>query len=177
VGKLLKNFNQIFTVTRDANMHVSDSSGNDKRIIFEDVIQEVYRLTESGDYAGSALQDLIDPVGKIYFQLPGENDPATLGLPGTWTDVSANYAGEFFRVVGGNALAFNGGLQGHAFQTHKHSGSFMIFTAGSIYNPSPRNEGGSGTPGGPTNNGNTIQTDLNETRPINESIKIWKRTV
>src|SRR6056297_2439367 len=58
------------------------------------------------------------PVGYIYVQYPNTNDPNTLGFYGTWTNVSNDYAGDFFRAEGGNASAFNAGEQLDAMQAH-----------------------------------------------------------
>lgn len=58
------------------------------------------------------------PLGTVYIQFPGETAPATL-LGGTWTNISSQYAGRFFRTPdgyyfraeGGAATSFNGGNQ------------------------------------------------------------------
>lgn len=57
-------------------------------------------------------------IGDIYIQLPGKPDPSTLYY-GVWENVSDEYPGDFFRVEGGEALAFdasNSTEQDHAFQ-------------------------------------------------------------
>ena len=47
------------------------------------------------------------PIGFIYFQLRGQSTPDVLfKTTGKWQDISATYAGEFFRAVGGNSAAF-----------------------------------------------------------------------
>ena len=46
------------------------------------------------------------PIGHPYIQLPGMPDPDEI-YTGTWENVSADYEGDFFRVEGGEALAFD----------------------------------------------------------------------
>lgn len=47
------------------------------------------------------------PIGFIYMQLRGQSTPDVLfKTTGKWQDISATYAGEFFRAVGGNSAAF-----------------------------------------------------------------------
>lgn len=142
-------------------------------------------LREDGD-GSSSWQDLPStslPIGYIFMQLPGKDTPAELGLVGTWTDVSSTFAGNFFRVAGGNASAFESGTQDDAMQGHWHT-QYMRGAAGTgstdgvIANTAhtknssltqsirePLSDGVNGTP----------RTD-DETRPTNETIKVWERT-
>lgn len=69
-----------------------------------------------------AIQDISHPVGTVFVQFPGKSSPDTL-FGGVWSNISASFAGAFFRAEGGNASAFGGGLQAHMFQTHSHSNS------------------------------------------------------
>lgn len=53
------------------------------------------------------LVNKIIPIGFIYVQYRNQSTPDTLfGTDGKWQDVSAEYAGEFFRAVGGNSGSF-----------------------------------------------------------------------
>lgn len=52
----------------------------------------------------------IAPIGFVYFQLPLQSDPSALYPNTTWTNISATYAGAFFRAEGGNATAFGSSL-------------------------------------------------------------------
>jgi hypothetical protein len=61
------------------------------------------------------------PIGSTYIQFPGDSDPSTLSLPGTWSNVSSELAGDFIRFEGGNASVFNAGQQNDAFQGHADS--------------------------------------------------------
>ncbi|CAG2167411.1 unnamed protein product [Oppiella nova] len=47
------------------------------------------------------------PLGFIYVQLPHQTDPAHLWPMVKWTDITSEYAGLFFRVIGGDSGAFN----------------------------------------------------------------------
>ena len=61
---------------------------------------------EDGSGGSGTLEDADFPVGYVYTQFPQQSAPADLGLPGTWTEITSNYAGRFFRAEGGNAAAF-----------------------------------------------------------------------
>lgn len=51
--------------------------------------------------------DLVHPIGEVYVQYPKCPSPNELwGDVSEWTDISADYAGCFFRAVGGNAANF-----------------------------------------------------------------------
>lgn len=53
------------------------------------------------------LVNKIIPIGFIYIQYRNQSTPDILfGTDGKWQDVSAEYAGEFFRAVGGNSSSF-----------------------------------------------------------------------
>lgn len=61
---------------------------------------------EDGSGGSGTLEDTDFPVGYVYTQFPQQSTPSALGLPGTWTEITSNYAGRFFRAEGGNAAAF-----------------------------------------------------------------------
>lgn len=46
------------------------------------------------------------PIGFIYVQLPSQSPPYSLWPNATWQDVTFDYAGLFFRVLGGNSESF-----------------------------------------------------------------------
>lgn len=126
------------------------------------------------------------PVGTVYTQLPGKDDPTTLGYPGTWTNISSSFAGEFFRAEGGSASTFESGEQLDAFQGHRHTlrrppwitaernsstavwgptgGPYTYGTySGSVRDP--ESDDSNGTP-----------RTASETRPVNVTIRLWERT-
>ncbi len=47
------------------------------------------------------------PIGFIYVQLPDQPEPHHLWESFTWSDISSQYAGLFFRVLGGGSEQFN----------------------------------------------------------------------
>jgi hypothetical protein len=112
------------------------------------------------------------PIGFVYLQLRGQPDPNTLFV-GTWENISHQYSGLFFRVSGGNAAAF-GQDQGMNIQSHNHSYTKNNFAA--LWYDSG-NQGRSALWGDLKNgSSSTGNTGGNETRPVNSTIQIWKRT-
>ena len=104
-------------------------------------------------------------VGIVYVQFPGESTPDTL-FGGTWQNITDQFAGAFFRAEGGNASSFNSGIQDMMIQSHDHSSFWRYAGAGQT--------GEWGTGWAVANGGSP--TGGIETRPINYSIRIWKRT-
>jgi excisionase family DNA binding protein len=123
------------------------------------------------------------PVGGVYFQLPGQPSPDTL-FTGTWADVSADYAGAFFRAAGGNASAFGAGAQADALKAHFHA--YGTRTINVAVNEGSAIQGGGSDHGldrvtnnlgvrGPTDPGSGADVGAVETRPLNHTMRIWKR--
>ncbi len=135
----------------------------------------------------SKLKNESIPIGFIYVQLPKDRPPTELWPDLTWQDISENYKGVFFRVVGENAASF-GQVQlenaprletvqiGDAINVLKtaHGApnnltipitgwSDGIFTG--IYSASGTNY-----------YINFKHTDIAEVRPKNMAIKVYKRT-
>ena len=135
------------------------------------------------------------PLDFIYLQFRGQKAPDVL-FPGiTWQNISSTYKGRFFRAEGGNAASFgdqqDGGLPdivgsiGAGDNGHSTYGIVMTglsFTSGAMTEGTPRRGSfsGSGTPGSDiyfaASRYNTIYGNATEVRPINDSIRIWKRT-
>ena len=128
------------------------------------------------------------PVGAYCIQFSGMAAPADL-YGGTWENVSAQFAGLFFRCEGGAAAAFGStqtdgapnitGTFGHAqFRAGPDGGTF----SGAFYEASRLNDGfgdsstwNSPMVGFSASNSNGKYA-LAEVRPINSTIRIWKRT-
>ncbi len=122
------------------------------------------------------------PVGITFTQYPGQLSPEELNLPGEWEykETTALYAGDFFRAEGGDANAFDGERQLDAFQGHQH------------WYKSPNMAGCkasySNSGAGPVDPGSSVSYNITtdgingqprvaaETRPVNQTIRIWKRT-
>ena len=130
------------------------------------------------------------PVGAIYVQFAGQTDPTTL-FGGTWENVSAAYAGLFFRAEGGNAAAFGSNQGGGAPNIVGFMGNVQMAnwastgafypngTDGNEYNWNEFRASGSGQRGinmyfSAANSNGTYSA--NEFRSANSTIRIWKRT-
>jgi hypothetical protein len=133
------------------------------------------------------------PIGYIYVQYPSQTAPALLWPWATWSNVSSSYAGDFFRAEGGDASAFESGEQAHQLQDHGHSKTESAHTHTTGENISSTSGGATpaiirGTanlPGsftlGSTTTGSVIGNPNSgnhgtETRPVNRTIRVWKRT-
>jgi hypothetical protein len=143
------------------------------------------------------------PVGFVYVQFPNCLAPSALGMMGTWSEITSDYAGCFFRANGGNSEAF-GTKQSDLVKSHTHtwSGSAShnhIGGAGFFYSGFSAIYGlaspASVSMGVQAQSGqtfryfpytNTVTVSLSgttssnnstatENRPTNYSIKIWKR--
>ena len=142
-------------------------------------------------YATKAeLQALSMPVGSIYFQLSGQAAPADL-FGGTWSNVSSTYAGLFFRAEGGAAAPF-GGVQSAGLPdlygavelgsttlgVSTQSANGVFYAVGNYsrgYTASSNLESQSNL-AFKASAYNTIYGAASEVRPINSTVRIWKRT-
>lgn len=127
------------------------------------------------------------PVGSIYVQYSGQSTPADL-FGGTWSNISSTYAGRFFRAEGGDAATFgsnqNGGvpeISGTFKWIQNVANSYAAngaFSLGTQINIPDANDG---TTTGQeftfyASNSNALYGAAEEVRPINSTIRIWKRT-
>lgn len=153
--------------------------------------------------------DLIHPIGEVYVQYPSQTAPQTLynatGIKSTWTDISSQYSGAFFRANGGNSASF-GSKQSEGIPNIKaevsceSEGLFngrgtMTVTGGFSLSNNTSWAGGDNNVGGRPrtltfdaslgtyNTSGTLMTQANSPigksdhiTPVNYSIKIWKRT-
>ena len=126
------------------------------------------------------------PVGATYPQFPGCSDPNTLWNGTTW--VRLDFGGAFFRSNGGNAQAFDNQTtaQSDMIKTHtitggNHThGTYQVYATGGggrRYLTSDSSQAGASV----NYSGNLTMTYGNatnnpETRPINYTIQVWKRT-
>lgn len=132
------------------------------------------------------------PVGSVYVQFSGQTDPTTL-FGGTWDNVSSTYAGLFFRAEGGAAAAFGetqgggapnitGGLGFGGYRgingDHQNAwwgaGYESAFTPG--IGPSSNAAWGTVTTEFAAGRSNSLYGASEEVRPVNSTIRIWKRT-
>lgn len=135
-------------------------------------------------YIDNAIKAVI-PVGFIYLQLPGTNSPSEI-FGGTWENVSSDYAGDFFRAEGGTfATVFNSGRQSWALQHHGHR-VYGSWGGGTTYNNALDRTPATGTIAQAPyvrvreaiGDGTHPFPNLsNETRPVNQTIRVWKKIV
>lgn len=138
------------------------------------------------------INEIIDkaiPVGFIYVQFPGESAPADL-FEGEWTNISSQFAGQFFRAEGGNAASFGSSQGGGAPDISGYLGPFLTsqinsasgaiyFGFGSQVNWNVETSGSMGEVYAHVNLSalrSHAGYSLNEFRPANHTIRIWKRT-
>ena len=155
-------------VTLDnTDIYLTEQSGVDKKVTLNEIKNFVL--------------ESVFPIGSIYTQLPGKSTPSALNYPGSWTNISSSYAGDFMRIEGGEASAFESGEQLDQMFDHKHSfginsngtggngrnGFYGIGTINNSYDPSIGYPS-AGDYGNPRTG--------NETRPVNQTIRIWERT-
>lgn len=122
------------------------------------------------------------PLGFIYVQLKGQPEPSTTWPQVTWTEVSKDYEGLFFRVVGGKAAAF-GTIQAESsprFQQVRHHFSQDMCGTG-VKAISPGTESvcirtGAGVTDANVSNGLSFLVNNVEVKPTNTAMRIWKRT-
>lgn len=119
-----------------------------------------------------ATKDDMFPIGMLYTQYPGESSPQDLGWPGTWTNISSNFAGDFFRAEGGNASTFEGGRQA---ATAIENGIYHQYRA-TINDSDGSYSGGTLDVADHASNAPWSGNTAYKVRPVNRTIRIWKRT-
>lgn len=135
------------------------------------------------------LVNKIIPIGFIYIQYRNQSTPDILfGTDGKWQDVSAEYAGEFFRAVGGNSASF-GATQSEGLPNI--TGTFALtwgllysdgngmsgaFTSnGSLATPNPGSNNNRNGVVFNASNSNSIYGASTHVTPYNSAVRIWKK--
>ena len=127
------------------------------------------------------------PVGSVYVQFSGQSAPADI-FGGVWSNISWMYAGLFFRAEGGASASFgstqndaapniNGWVtQIETYQTRDAGGAFLYRDA--VNNNSIGRGGDFGSAGLEfwASRSNAKFGSADEIRPVNSTIRIWKRT-
>lgn len=136
-----------------------------------------------------AIFDMCHPVGEVYVQFPTQTEPNALYGRGTWTEITEDYAGLFFRAAGGNAAEFgetqeeglpnavgkfstvytsvSAKVSGIVKSIKGQTGRFSTGSAGSIEDLEIDLS---------RNGADPIYGNSEHVTPINTAIKIWKRT-
>jgi hypothetical protein len=129
----------------------------------------------------TSVKNEVWPVGSSYVQLPGASAPGSLGLPGTWT-AQFESEGIFFRTPGGNASAFNGGIQGDRIRnitaTFTGGRADRTTVAGAVsVDHTTINSGGGDVYGNTyTFDSSAVVPTGPENNPRNRTWRVWKRT-
>lgn len=123
---------------------------------------------EVTDAESTALN--IPPIGYVMIQFPGSSEPASLFPDTVWQKLFDD-EGVFFRTEGGEASAFESGVQSYTYQSHRHGGD----TYRNYTNRNTRNSGT--TVSYITGSGSTYVSyaGSSETRPTNRTIRVWER--
>ncbi len=126
------------------------------------------------------------PIGFTYVQLPKDKAPTELWPSLTCTDVSSNYEGVFFRVVGGGAGSFGVVQQENAPRLEMIHTGFIEHKIKNLHGDSSNNVSipvtgwsdgvGTGSTGSVAVYTNFKHSDIAEIRPKNMAIKVYKRT-
>lgn len=129
------------------------------------------------------------PVNFIYPQYRGQDAPATLFPGTTWSNVSSTYAGRFFRAEGGSAASFGSqqagglpnitgtlGVQGVDAYRNVATGAFATLNTGTVDGGTSNNSNYLNRADFSASRSSSLYGAASEVRPINEAIRIWKRT-
>jgi hypothetical protein len=123
------------------------------------------------------------PIGFIYVQLSGQPEPEILWSMVEWADVSSDYAGLFFRTVGGGSAVFG--------QTQNENSPRVVEVLNQRNGTIPQSPYSVGLTSDSWSNaiytGDFSRTRIDlfslkfrvsggEVRPRNKAIRIWKRT-
>lgn len=169
-----------------------------KALSVRDINGNEYFYIADGEIHGVSAGIL--PIGFIYIQYPGKQEPGP-AFGGVWTNISSSFPGAFFRAEGGNASAFGSGLQVDVVGPHTHTLSVTIVNAGAHQHEetlgainlfgnagisrTKGNYGGSSkgtcdltnTAGdhGHSASGSALSNGGTENRPDNYTIRLWER--
>lgn len=130
------------------------------------------------------------PIGFIYFQLRNQSTPdVVFGTNGKWQDISSTYAGEFFRVLGGDSAGFgtkqneglpniSGEVNSTATRGYIDAGGFAngCFIKGASNANAVQGIGGvAHNIAFSASNSNSIYGASSHVTPYNSAIRVWKK--
>ena len=130
------------------------------------------------------------PIGFIYFQLRNQSTPdVVFGTNGKWQDISSTYAGEFFRVLGGDSAGFgtkqneglpniSGEVNSTATRGYIDAGGFAngCFIKGASNVNATQGIGGvAHNIAFSASNSNSIYGASSHVTPYNSAIRVWKK--
>lgn len=130
------------------------------------------------------------PIGFIYLQLRNQSTPdVVFGTNGKWQDISSTYAGEFFRVLGGDSAGFgtkqneglpniSGEVNSTATRGYIDAGGFAngCFIKGASNVNAVQGIGGvAHNIAFSASNSNSIYGASSHVTPYNSAIRVWKK--
>lgn len=122
---------------------------------------------------------LLVPIGFIYVQLSGQPEPSNIWPTVTWTEITSEYAGLFFRALGSGSASF-GYIQAENSPRLTEVSNTLV---GSVFNDLqiPVNGGWSswistGSTSAVSHWALQFLVSTGEVRPRNSAIRIWKRS-
>lgn len=119
------------------------------------------------------------PIGFIYVQLQNQSEPSTLWPTVRWNEVTAQYAGLFFRTVGEGSEAFG------TIQAENSPRLVAVNSVGPIPRTTVITVAASGLRSSTVSTGASSTTNAwaldftvsgGEVRPRNTAMRIWQRT-
>lgn len=134
---------------------------------------DIYKDLQYDSSTGTWKRIPLPSIGGVYIQRAGMPDPSDRFATTVWSNISSSFAGDFFRHEGLNAATFNGGRQGHAVKTHVHTFANDTFTGDNQRASSGGYRWPLSYPQSSAVSGAT--TDTTETRPVNQTIRVWRR--
>lgn len=104
-------------VAEKINQHIADENPHNQYVLStnasstfatkEEVSNKADKNHNHDDVYLKQTDNINLPIGFIYVQYKNQSTPDTLfGTDGKWQDISSEYAGEFFRAVGGDSGSF-----------------------------------------------------------------------
>lgn len=127
-------------------------------------------------------------VNFIYIQFRGQDAPATLFPGTTWENISSTYAGRFFRAEGGNSAEFGSqqsgglpnitgtiGVQGNDVWPNLATGAFATLNLGFVDSGNSNSSHYLNRADFNASRSSSLYGAASEVRPINETVRIWKR--
>ena len=128
------------------------------------------------------------PLGFIYIQFRDQAGPSTLFPGTTWQNISSTYSGRFCRADGGSAASFGSqqagglpnitgtiGVQGNDAYRNLATGVFATLKIGYVDNGTSVSGNYLNLADFNASRSSSLYGASEEVRPINETVRIWKR--
>ena len=159
-------------VNQAGNQNTSGNAATATKLATARSITVAGAVDGSATFDGSANATITvrKKVGEFYIQFPGASAPSAL-FGGTWS-AKFETEGIFFRTPGGNALAFNGGIQTDMIGSHAHTHTDTVGQNTSSNGEQMRQSDNARFSNATTKTTNS--TGGIETRPRNRTIRVWE---